>query len=263
MARWSRLVIAMFLLRCLSGALLGGLAGHVVAAVPSIVPACCPACASRWREARAWRPTPVAAWQDVTVRYPYRPQTSAGPATLAILPGERLLLLGPSGSGKSTLLQTLTGLIPQTVFAEVAGTVTLFGHQVGAPAPSAMGCVRGPALSKSGADAVRNERLRTRLPSRSKSEGLPLPEIDRRVQAALDGVGFPSEQRSRRSMMLSGGEKQIVALAALLARHAPLLVIDEPTAHLAPAAAARLRQLLMAATPATAASFSSIIASTA
>ena len=67
--------------------------------------------------------TPVAAWQDVTVRYPYRPQTSAGPATLAILPGERLLLLGPSGSGKSTLLQTLTGLIPQTVFAEVAGTV--------------------------------------------------------------------------------------------------------------------------------------------
>ena len=96
-----------------------------------------------------------------------------------------------------------------------------------------------------------------------ENQGLPLPEIDRRVQAALDGVGFPSEQRSRRSMMLSGGEKQIVALAALLARHAPLLVIDEPTAHLAPAAAARLRQLLMAPRPPPAASFSSIIASTA
>ena len=194
--------------------------------------------------------TPVAAWQDVTVRYPYRPQTSAGPATLAILPGERLLLLGPSGSGKSTLLQTLTGLIPQTVFAEVAGTVTLFGHQVGARHPAQWAaCVA--QLFQNPEQTLCGMTVADEVAFALENQGLPLPEIDRRVQAALDGVGFPSEQRSRRSMMLSGGEKQIVALAALLARHAPLLVIDEPTAHLAPAAAARLRQLLMAATPAT------------
>ena len=66
------------------------------------------------------------------------------------------------------------------------------------------------------------------------------------MAAALDRVGFPHDQRDRRTMTLSGGEKQLVALAAMLAQNAPLLVIDEPTAHLAPAAASRLRSLLLA-----------------
>src|SRR5690349_8224350 len=104
----------------------------------SIALARCPGCASIGTGAKPVldATTPVASWQDVSVRFPYRPHVSAGPATMAVLPGERLLLLGPSGSGKSTLLQTLTGLIPQTVQAEVAGTVTLFGHEVGARHPS-------------------------------------------------------------------------------------------------------------------------------
>ena len=193
--------------------------------------------------------TPVASWQDVTVRYPYQPHVSAGPATMAILPGERLLLLGPSGSGKSTLLQTLTGLIPQTVLADVAGTVTLFGQEVGARHPAQWASAVAQ-LFQNPEQMLCGMTIEDEVAFALENQGLSEPDIRCRVNAALDGVGFPSAQRSRRTATLSGGEKQIVALAALLAQHARLLVIDEPTAHLAPAAASRLRRLLMAA-PAT------------
>ncbi|MEQ8399999.1 MAG: ATP-binding cassette domain-containing protein [Roseitalea porphyridii] len=68
---------------------------------------------------------PIARWDGVTVRYPYAEQDAAGPVSLSIHRGERMLLLGPSGSGKPTLLQTLTGIIPQTVPADVQGTVRI------------------------------------------------------------------------------------------------------------------------------------------
>jgi energy-coupling factor transport system ATP-binding protein len=168
---------------------------------------------------------------------------------MAVLPGERLLLLGPSGSGKSTLLQTLTGLIPQTVQAEVAGTVTLFGHEVGARHPSQWASAVAQ-LFQNPEQMLCGMTIEDEVAFALENQGLSEPDIHRRVNAALDGVGFPPTQRRRRTTTLSGGEKQIVALAALLAQDARLMVIDEPTAHLAPAAASRLRRLLAAA-PAT------------
>ena len=74
---------------------------------------------------------------------------------------------------------------------------------------------------------------------------MPEAEITERVGAALRLVDLPEEWRSRRSSTLSGGEKQLVALAACFAQEAPIFVADEPTAHLAPVVAARLHQLLM------------------
>ena len=74
---------------------------------------------------------------------------------------------------------------------------------------------------------------------------MPEAEITERVGAALRLVDLPEEWRSRRSSTLSGGEKQLVALAACFAQEAPIFVADEPTAHLAPAVAARLHRLLM------------------
>lgn len=57
-------------------------------------------------------------------------------------------------------------------------------------------------------------------------------------------LGLPWEWRDRRSLAMSGGERQLVALAAILAQDAPILLADEPTAHLSREAADRLRALL-------------------
>jgi energy-coupling factor transport system ATP-binding protein len=57
-------------------------------------------------------------------------------------------------------------------------------------------------------------------------------------------VGVPESWRNRPTSTLSGGERQLVALAATLVQNAPLFVADEPTAHLAPQAADRLHALL-------------------
>ena len=71
----------------------------------------------------------VAHWQRISVRYPFEKRDAIGPVDLEIRPGERLLLLGPSGSGKSTLLLTLTGLIPQSIPADIGGRIVLFGSE--------------------------------------------------------------------------------------------------------------------------------------
>jgi energy-coupling factor transport system ATP-binding protein len=188
---------------------------------------------------------PVASWQDVVVRYPYHRETAVGPVSMAIRPGERLLLLGPSGSGKSTLLQTLTGLIPQSILADVAGAVRLFGQEAGARAP-AQWASEVAQLFQNPEQMLCGMTVMDEVAFALENQGLGTREIQHRVAAALDRVGFPHGRRDRRTMTLSGGEKQIVALAAVLAQDAPLLVVDEPTAHLAPAAASRLRSLLLA-----------------
>lgn len=187
---------------------------------------------------------PVASWQGVAVRYPYHRETAVGPVSIAIHPGERLLLLGPSGSGKSTLLQTLTGLIPQSIDADVIGAVRLFREAAGARTP-AQWASHVAQLFQNPEQMLCGMTIADEVAFALENQGLAATEIGCRVAEALDRVGFSHDQRDRRTMTLSGGEKQLVALAAMLAQHAPLLMVDEPTAHLAPAAASQLRGLLL------------------
>jgi energy-coupling factor transport system ATP-binding protein len=193
---------------------------------------------------------PAASWQDVSVRYPHCLETAVGPVSLSVRPGERVLLLGPSGSGKSTLLHTLTGLVPQSVFADVAGSIRLFGLEPSKRQP-AQWASQVAQLFQNPEQMLCGMTVADEVAFTLENQGLAACEIHRRVGSALARVGFPEDQSSRRTMTLSGGEKQIVALAAVIAQDAPVLLIDEPTAHLAPAAASRLRSLLMAGRQAT------------
>ena len=77
-----------------------------------------------------------ASWRAVTVRYPFRGADAVGPVTLAVRPGERVLLLGPTGSGKSSLLNALTGIVPGIVPAEIGGDVLLMGEAASNRPPS-------------------------------------------------------------------------------------------------------------------------------
>jgi energy-coupling factor transport system ATP-binding protein len=189
--------------------------------------------------------TAAAAWQHVSVRYPYQDRNAVGSVSLRLRKGERLLLLGPSGCGKSTLLATLTGLIPQSIPADVSGKVRLFGQQVGERRPAEWAdCVA--QLFQNAEQTLCGMTVGDEIAFALENRALLEKEIQEKVSAAMIAVGLPREWFGRRTMTLSGGEKQLVAFAAALAQEAPIFVADEPTANLAAGVAARLRALVMA-----------------
>ena len=186
----------------------------------------------------------LVAWRSVAVRYPYQGRDAVGPVTLSLKRGERLLLLGASGAGKSTLLATVNGLVPRVIPAAVDGTVDLTGRSATSRTPAewsdtiawlhqdAEQTLCGMSVADEIAFALENRRS-------------PEDEIGRRVADSMQRTGITAAWRDRRTATLSGGERQLVALAAALAQDAPLFIADEPTAHLAPEAAARLRALVL------------------
>jgi energy-coupling factor transport system ATP-binding protein len=188
-------------------------------------------------------PAIVAQWREVSVHYPFTTKSAVGTVDLTISRGERVLLLGPSGSGKSTLLLTLTGLIPESIPAKVDGEVLLFGESVAARKPWAW-AARVAQYFQDADQTLTGMRVEDEIAFALENRAMPSAVIVEKVAQAMRRVGLPDAWRKRRSSTLSGGEKQLVALAATLVQEAEFFVADEPTAHLAPEAADRLHALL-------------------
>lgn len=186
----------------------------------------------------------AAGWDEVAVRYPYAGRDAVGPVSLELMDRERLLLLGPSGSGKSTLLQTLTGLIPHALPATVSGEISLFGEKAAARKPADW-ADDVAFLFQDAEQALCGFTVEDELAFAPENRGLPPERISQRVASAMMRVGIPDDWRARRIATLSGGEKQLVAIAAMLTQQARLAVLDEPSASLTDPAAARVARLFL------------------
>lgn len=156
---------------------------------------------------------------------------------LRIERGERVLLLGPSGAGKSTLLLGLAGLLDPTGGGEAEGVLRVDGRD---PRDARDGT--GLLLQDPEAQLVMGtagDDVAFGLENRC----VPADQIWDLVDAALEAASF-GYGRDRPTHALSGGEQQRLALAGTLALRPSLLLLDEPTANLDPAAAAGLRDVL-------------------
>jgi energy-coupling factor transport system ATP-binding protein len=197
---------------------------------------------------RARNEQTTAAFDAVVVRYPYQEAPAVGPVNLTIRRGERVLLLGPSGCGKSTLLLASTGLLPRSIPGEVSGTIRLAGEPVAAREPAAW-AGHVAHFFQDADQTLCGMRVEEEIAFALESRALPEAAIDARVTRAMRLVGLPDAWRGRRTVTLSGGEKQLVAFAATLVQDPALFLVDEPTAHLAPEAASQLHRLLVETDP--------------
>jgi energy-coupling factor transport system ATP-binding protein len=175
---------------------------------------------------------------DLTFTYAEREAPALANLDLEVRVGESLLVLGPSGSGKSTLTLCLDGLIPHLVEGESLGRVTVAGlvtadHPVHVLATH-VGLVFQDPESQFCTLTVEDE-----VAFGLENLCVEPAEIERRVDQALADVGLEGF-RCRDLSQLSGGEKQRVALASVLAMGPKVLVLDEPSANLDPAAASGL-----------------------
>ena len=161
---------------------------------------------------------------------------------LEIGENERVLLLGASGSGKSTLALAASGLIPHYVNGFMDGDVEIFGT-------STTSTQYGEIVRKVGIMFQDPEisfatlRVRHEVAFALENFGVPQYEIDQRVMNALRFVEL-DDKADTPLEFLSGGEKQRVELAALIAQSPSFMVMDEPSSMLDPVATLKLFKLI-------------------
>lgn len=173
------------------------------------------------------------------LHYSYPPLTPDGdPApvlngvNLEVQQGEFVALLGRVGAGKTTLCMTLNGLVPHATGGIFRGEVTVLGLNTKEHPVADMARSVGMVFQDPESQLVQM-RVEDEVAFGPENLGVPTAEIEKRVNWALKAVGL-ADYRDRSPLLLSGGEKQRVAIASMLAMYPRVLVLDEPTASLDP-----------------------------
>lgn len=154
--------------------------------------------------------------------------------SLRVAPGESVGLVGPNGAGKSTLLRMIVGL-------ELGwrGAISVGGVEVSRRSLPEVRARVGYLFQDSESQLFM-PTVEEDVAFGPKNQRLAPEEVERRTAAALDAVGI-AHLRDRRTFRLSGGEKRLAAIAAILSMQPEALLMDEPTAELDP----RNRRLLI------------------
>jgi energy-coupling factor transporter ATP-binding protein EcfA2 len=180
--------------------------------------------------------------EGLTFRYHTRPEPALCGVSLTLGSGELLLVAGASGCGKTTLIRCINGLIPRSYNGDLEGHVLLYGQGASEMAMAQISQTVGTVLQDPERQILGSFVL-NEVAFGLENLGLPREEILQRVDETLDYLAI-SHLRDRETFYLSGGEKQKVALAGVLAMRPSILLLDEPLASLDPASAQEALALL-------------------
>jgi energy-coupling factor transport system ATP-binding protein len=173
--------------------------------------------------------------ENLSFRYRDRQGTAIRNISFEANSGEILLIAGASGCGKTTLIRCINGLIPRSYKGDVSGRVLVLGEEVKDWTLARISQKIGTVLQDPERQIL-GTKVINEVAFGLENLGIPRAEIFRRAQAALDLLEI-SHLSDRDTFTLSGGEKQKVALAGVLAMRPSILLLDEPLASLDPASA--------------------------
>ena len=180
--------------------------------------------------------------EDLRIRYPDRDRPAIDGLSEAIAQGETVVITGPSGCGKSTLCRAVGGFIPELIPATVEGDIYVGGNSVWTTDSARIAQQVGYVQQDPDAQ-ICTLRVEREVAFGPENLRLPANEIRTRVDDGLRAVGI-EHLRYRETTDLSGGEKQRLAIASILAMQPTILLLDEPTANLDPEGARSLFGLL-------------------
>ena len=167
---------------------------------------------------------------NLSFRYRGSPRIILKDVDLELTKGEKLLLLGPSGCGKSTLLLMLAGIIPEVIPGVIEGRIVRRTEKIGLVLQNPEAQMIAPTVEEEIAFGLENQ-------------GLDPKTIRRGVDEILERFGI-AHLGKRPPSQISGGERQKVSLASVIAMNPEVLLLDEPTAYLDPASTEGFFQLL-------------------
>jgi energy-coupling factor transport system ATP-binding protein len=144
--------------------------------------------------------------------------------------GETLAIIGLSGCGKTTLCQCLCGLAPQVLGGKIQGQILINGHSTTDRRIAQLACEIGLVFQDPDVQLV-STTVEDEIAFAAENICLPTIEIRHRVEQIMQQIGL-SHLRLSNPANLSGGQKQLLALGAVLSLHPSILVLDEPMAQL-------------------------------
>lgn len=178
---------------------------------------------------------PMISVAGLSLRYQGQPRRALDEVAFDVAEGEVLGILGATGAGKSTLLKTLSGVIPHHEDdASFRGRIQIRGRELGdyhglSEITSDIGLVmQDPEVQ------LVNTVVREELAWGMENRGVPVPEIQRRMNRAAELFGI-EPLLDRFTHALSGGEKQRVVVASIFCLNPSIMLLDEPTSELDPA----------------------------
>ncbi len=180
--------------------------------------------------------------ENLIYYYPERESPALKDINLCIAEGEFLLVIGGSGSGKSTLARVLAGLVPDFYGGRFGGRVYYAGQDIREMDRRQLAREVGIVFQDPEKQLVMTS-AEAEIAFGLENLGLPPAEMSRRVAEVLNFLDL-TEVKQKFTAHLSGGQKQKLALAAVLAMQPRVLVCDEPTSQLDPVAAEEFLNLV-------------------
>ena len=180
--------------------------------------------------------------QELTFKYTGSKKNALENITLNIEKGDFIGIIGESGAGKTTFCSCLNGLIPHHYTGDYYGSVKVEGQDTFEVKPDKLALKVGSVFQDIESQIV-SYFVEDEILFGLENFGVPADQIEGRITEALEALDI-SDLRHREISTLSGGQKQKVVFASILALQPEYLILDEPTGELDPASSLQIFKLL-------------------